>query len=96
MESWIREPRRVYDALLLHEWCAGDKRLGLLILVRRESDNIAALKSDGELFTLGRSRNFQVLSENPSEKVDYTNCYLEKSRASLRRSTRRLTAGLIR
>jgi hypothetical protein len=50
----------VDDTLPLHGRGASDKGLGLLGLTGRKGDNVAALKSNGELFALGGPRNYQT------------------------------------
>ena len=46
------------DTLPLHGSGASDKGLGLLGLTGRKGDNVAALKSNGELFAFGGPRNY--------------------------------------
>ena len=45
------------DTLPLHGRGVSDKGLGLLGLTGRKGDNVAALKSNGELFAFGGPRN---------------------------------------
>jgi hypothetical protein len=54
----IREPRCMNDTLPLRGWGTRDKGLGLMSFTGRKSDDVSALKSNGELFAFGRPRNY--------------------------------------
>jgi hypothetical protein len=51
------------DTLTLHGWGTSDKGLGLVCFTGRKSDDITALKSNGELFAFGRPRNYPTNSQ---------------------------------